>query len=472
MDLGLQGRVALVGGASAGLGRAIAAELVAEGATVAVSSRSRERIDEAARAIGATPFVWDSADLDAAPALLDAVTAALGPVDILVTNTGGPPRDPDPLGFSREAWEAAHRSLVLAPLALVEGVLAGMRERGFGRIVYVGSTSVREPIAGLMLFSFRKLAPRKLATIGGLLLLGAALMGMYRLADKVQKHDAAVAAQQVEASGAVLTEKQTGTIKACKNVELGYWPTAEDKAEQIELHSGSWWSAVKGQFDSSYDSQWTTLPRWLMLDMIPFMLIGMALLKWGVLSGQRSVGTYVAMMVGGYSVGIPLGLYELGIVMDGNFATLAFAKAGETYQFSRFAMVIGHLGLALLVIRLGLLKGLQRGLAAVGQMALSNYIAHTIICTALFYGFGFGLFSYFDRHQLYYVVFAIWVAQLIWSPIWLSHFQFGPIEWLWRSLTYWKRQPMKVATDQGLRTGMSDLDENAARGERKLASPS
>lgn len=158
MDLGLQGRVALVGGASAGLGRAIAAELAAEGATVAVSSRSRERIDEAARAIGATPFVWDSADLDAAPALLDAVTAALGPLDILVTNTGGPPRDPDPLGFTREAWEAAYRSLVLAPMALVEGVLAGMRERGFGRIVNVGSTSVREPIAGLMLSNSHRAA--------------------------------------------------------------------------------------------------------------------------------------------------------------------------------------------------------------------------------------------------------------------------------------------------------------------------
>ena len=339
-------------------------------------------------------------------------------------------------------------------------------------LLWSGEILFNYAIAGLMLFSFRKMAPRTLAIIGGLLLLGAALMGMYRLADKVQKHDAAVAAQQVEASGAVLTEKQTGAIKAWKNVELGYWPTAEDKADQIELHSGSWWSAVKGQFDSSYDSQWTTLPRWLMLDMIPFMLIGMALLKWGVLSGQRSVGTYVAMMVGGYAVGIPLGLYELGIVMDANFATLAFAKAGETYQFSRFAMVIGHLGLALLVIRLGPLKGLQRGLAAVGQTALSNYIAHTIICTALFYGFGFGLFSYFDRHQLYYVVFAIWIAQLIWSPIWLSHFQFGPIEWLWRSLTYWKRQPMKVARDQGLRPDLSAPDGTAGRGERGIASPS
>ena len=105
-------------------------------------------------------------------------------------------------------------------------------------------------------------------------------------------------------------------------------------------------------------------------------------------------------------------------------------------------------------------------------MALSNYIAHTIICTALFYGFGFGLFSYFDRHELYYVVFAIWIAQLIWSPIWLSRFQFGPIEWLWRSLTYWKRQPMKVARDLGSRPSLTNLDETARQGEQGIAASS
>lgn len=157
MDLGLQGKVALVSGASAGLGRAIAAELVAEGATVAIASRSRERIDATAAKIGATGFVWDTADVDAAAGLLDTVARELGPVDVLVTNTGGPPRG-DPLGFTRADWEAAHRSLVLAPMALVEHALLGMRARGFGRIVNVASTSVREPIAGLMLSSSHRAA--------------------------------------------------------------------------------------------------------------------------------------------------------------------------------------------------------------------------------------------------------------------------------------------------------------------------
>jgi 3-oxoacyl-[acyl-carrier protein] reductase len=151
MDPGIGGRVALVTGASQGIGRAIAAELACEGARVGISSRSRKKIDAAAAEIGATGFVLDSADLDAIDGVVAEVEGALGPVDILVCNTGGPPGNPDPLSFSREQWEVAYRTLVLAQIALIERVLPGMRERGFGRILNVASTSVREPIANLML---------------------------------------------------------------------------------------------------------------------------------------------------------------------------------------------------------------------------------------------------------------------------------------------------------------------------------
>lgn len=150
MDLGLEGRVALVTGASKGLGLGIARELAGEGALVAVSSRSRERIEAAAQTLGARPYVHDSAHLDRAAALVDAVEGDLGPLDVLVTNTGGPPAG-DPLGFTREQWDGAYRDLVLAPMALVERALPGMRERGFGRILSVSSTTVREPAAPLML---------------------------------------------------------------------------------------------------------------------------------------------------------------------------------------------------------------------------------------------------------------------------------------------------------------------------------
>jgi 3-oxoacyl-[acyl-carrier protein] reductase len=150
MDLGLENRVALVTAASSGIGFGIAQALAAEGASVAVSSRSRERIEQAAQKIGARPYVFDSMELDAAPGLIDAVEADLGPLSVLVTNTGGPPGG-EPLEFSRDQWEDAYRELVLSPMALIEHAAPGMRERGFGRILSVSSSSAREPIPALLL---------------------------------------------------------------------------------------------------------------------------------------------------------------------------------------------------------------------------------------------------------------------------------------------------------------------------------
>jgi 3-oxoacyl-[acyl-carrier protein] reductase len=152
MDLGLDGKVALVTGASQGIGHGIARELASEGARVAVSSRTEDKIEAAAGEIGARAYVHDTLDLDAAPGLIEAVERDLGPIDILVTNTGGPPGG-DPLEFTREQWEAAHRELVIAPIEMIELVAPGMRERGFGRVVSVSSSAAREPIQNLLLSS-------------------------------------------------------------------------------------------------------------------------------------------------------------------------------------------------------------------------------------------------------------------------------------------------------------------------------
>jgi 3-oxoacyl-[acyl-carrier protein] reductase len=159
MNLGLEGRVALVMGASRGLGRAIAVALAQEGAQVAIASRSGEKLEEAATEIGgaATPFVADASDLDRLAALPGEIEGALGPVEILVANTGGPPFGAA-LDHELDEWETAYRSLVLAPRVLVGAVLPGMRERGWGRIVNVGSSSTREPIPGLNLSNAHRMA--------------------------------------------------------------------------------------------------------------------------------------------------------------------------------------------------------------------------------------------------------------------------------------------------------------------------
>ena len=159
MKLGLENRVALVMGASRGIGRAIAAALAGEGARVAIASRSAENLAEAAAEIGpnATPLEADTADLDRLAALPAAVEEKLGPVEILVLNTGGPPFG-GALDHGLEDWEAAYRSLVLAPRVLAGAAVPGMRERGWGRIVNVGSTSTREPIVGLNLSNAHRMA--------------------------------------------------------------------------------------------------------------------------------------------------------------------------------------------------------------------------------------------------------------------------------------------------------------------------
>jgi 3-oxoacyl-[acyl-carrier protein] reductase len=206
MDLGLDRRVALVTGASRGIGFGIAGALAAEGARVAISSRSRERIEEAAERIGARAFEHDSAHLDGAAELVEGVERELGPIEVLVTNTGGPPGGPDALGFTRDQWQAAYRDLVLAPMALIERALPGMRERGFGRILNVSSIAVREPIGALMLSNAHR----------------SALLGAFK-----------TLARQVAADGVTLNTVLPGRIATDRLAELhGSLEQAEKAASE------------------------------------------------------------------------------------------------------------------------------------------------------------------------------------------------------------------------------------------------
>jgi 3-oxoacyl-[acyl-carrier protein] reductase len=159
VDLGIEGRTALVMGASRGIGKGIAGALAREGARVAISSRSEKSLRAAADETDGEVHVFpaDTGDLDRLRELTGEVTGALGAIDILVTNTGGPPGG-GALDNSLEEWEEAFRSLVLATRVLIEGVLPGMRERGWGRIVNVASSSIREPIAHLTLSNANRLA--------------------------------------------------------------------------------------------------------------------------------------------------------------------------------------------------------------------------------------------------------------------------------------------------------------------------
>jgi len=158
MDLGIEGRVALVMGASQGIGLGVAQVLAREGVPIALASRSAERLEAAAAKIEGKTAVLpaDSSDLDQIATLPSKVADALGAAPtILVVNTGGPPPG-SALEHGSEDWEEAYRTLVLAPRALIDGCLPGMRAEGWGRIVNVSSTSVREPIPSLALSNIHR----------------------------------------------------------------------------------------------------------------------------------------------------------------------------------------------------------------------------------------------------------------------------------------------------------------------------
>ena len=178
----------------------------------------------------------------------------------------------------------------------------------------------------------------------------------------------------------------------------------------------------------------------------------MALLKWGFLTGGWTHKKYLKTALLGYGLGLPL------VIWDFCYSYIYFPDISATflhmeqhpivwtnliYPVQRILLVMAHASVIMLIIRSGKCKYFIRQLAAAGQMALTNYIIQSVICTILFFGYGLNFYATFKYHQIFYVVFVIWVLQLLYSSIWLSYFRFGPLEWLWRTLTYWRIQPMK-----------------------------
>ncbi|HWE37295.1 MAG TPA: DUF418 domain-containing protein [Isosphaeraceae bacterium] len=174
------------------------------------------------------------------------------------------------------------------------------------------------------------------------------------------------------------------------------------------------------------------------------MLLGMGLMKAGVFAAERSRRFYLGMALLGYGVGLPLVAWNAWESIRHNFQSVFFLRGGFAINYLGSVVVaLGHVAALMLVVQSGALTWLTDRLAAVGRMALTNYLTHSILCTTLFYGYGFGLFGHINRVGLAGIVLLIWAAQLSYSPVWLARFRFGPAEWLWRSLTYWRIQPIR-----------------------------
>ena len=304
----------------------------------------------------------------------------------------------------------------------------------FGDILYAYG------VIALFLYPFRKLAPKALLALGVVVLLLGAVWNVYDNVQLVKKHDAYAAAVAVRDSGRELSSTQQTAVTDWESARGAIKATPERISEVVRNHRSGY---VRAFIDTAtVNTFWQTwgLYRYFS-DIFGMMLIGMGLFRLGVLTLERPTRLYLAMLLAGYGVGLTVNFYETRWVVDHQFSALAFAQANITYDLGRLAMTVGHLGTLLLFVRSGLLPWLRRALAAVGQMAVTNYLTHSVVCGTLFILLGW--YNQLERHELYYVVFAIWAFQLVFSPLWLRHFRFGPVEWLWRYLTYLKRPPFR-----------------------------
>ena len=184
-------------------------------------------------------------------------------------------------------------------------------------------------------------------------------------------------------------------------------------------------------------------------DVLQFMFLGMAFFKNGILLGNGSNRLYLFMFIIGFGVGLTLSYFRVQHHISTGFNYFDYAKAAtfDFFQLDRAFRTLGMFGAIMMIYKSGVFKWLFALMRAPGQMAFTNYLMQSIIALILFYGIGFAFYGQLERHQLYLIVFAIWAFQIIFSHIWLHYFRFGPFEWAWRSLTYWKRQPMRKSTN-------------------------
>jgi uncharacterized protein len=226
-------------------------------------------------------------------------------------------------------------------------------------------------------------------------------------------------------------------------------PGPEAVAAEVEAYRGGWIAQMDLRVAASVFHQTFLILIWYGWRVVGLMMAGMALFKWGVLSAERSNGFYWKAALLGLGAGLPI--VAAGVVL--NFAEgwrLEFSMfLGWQFNYwGSFAMAFGYIGLVMLFCQSNLWPGVKALLANVGQMAFSNYLLQTLICTTLFYGHGFGLFGRVDRTGQILIVFGVWIVLVLLSRLWLRSFRFGPMEWLWRSLTYLRRQPFRLLKAQ------------------------
>ena len=299
---------------------------------------------------------------------------------------------------------------------------------------------------GMIMFTFRRLSPRALiigAFICLILMTARENVDAYRDKRVISKGEVIA---KIDTTETKLTDQQKEDLGAM--TEFKEESTPEGKTKKMEKSL----KAVRGNYGGFYEYQSERSMRseinylyyggW---DILVFMMLGMAFYKNGVLTAKASAKVYWGLFIIGLGGGLVLSYFRLQPLIDSQFNYFNYIKATpfQYYEISRTFRALGIFGLIMLLYKSGWFKWLFALMRPVGQMAFTNYLMQSLLVGLFFYGVGLGYFGKLQRHEIYYVVAVTWALQIIWSHIWLRFFRFGPLEWAWRSLTYWKKQPMK-----------------------------
>ncbi len=290
-------------------------------------------------------------------------------------------------------------------------------------LMWWGDILVWYGITGLWIFLFRKRRPRTLIIWGSAFVLLASLLSF----------------------AAGWTMPYWPEEKVAEFITEGWLPPPEDIQENLDVYRGDYWPQVVYRAPKVMGFQifaYVFFGAWRIGGV---MLLGMAMLRLGILGARRSRKFYKVMIALGAFIGLPMAAY-------GTYQMETHGWTGEYsfffgVQYNYWGSLLasgGWIGVVMLLFKSGRLNGFVGALAAVGRMAFTNYIGQTVICTALFYGWGLGLFGYVDRTGQMLIVAAVFLLQLTVSPLWLYYFRYGPLEWLWRSLSYGSVQPLRA----------------------------
>jgi uncharacterized protein len=301
-------------------------------------------------------------------------------------------------------------------------------------------------ICGMIIFSFRRLSPKALIIAAVVCLVFQTArdnVDFFREKNRIVRGEMVAA---LDTSMQKLTAEQKLDLAGMNALKQQYSLESKKKdvEESINKIGGDYAALYEYQSERSYHGEifYTYFGLW---DVLIFMFLGMAFYKTGIMTGDAPAKTYWLLAIVGLGLGSLLTWYRLSGIAGMNFNQYDIVKniPMDTYELARTVRSIGIFAATMLLYKSGVFKWFFAMMRPVGQMAFTNYLAQSFLVGLFFYGIGFGMFGKLQRYEIYYVVAATWALEIIWSNIWLRYFRFGPMEWAWRSLTYWELQPMK-----------------------------